>query len=97
MARLGITQDGAVTTGVERMSEEKKRAAAAAVVAAVAQVMSPAQLSQTADNLRGQAASASGFPGSIEISAMFRILSAEFRRAADRAFDARSPVRFRVL
>lgn len=97
MARLGITRDGAVTTGVEKMSEEKMRAEAAASVAAVAQVMSPAQLSQTADNLHGQAASASGFPGCIEIYAMLRVLSAEFRRAADRASDARSPVRFRVL
>ena len=97
MARLGVTRDGAMFTGVEKMSDEKMRAAAASVVAAAAQVMSPAQLSQAADDLHRQAASVSGFPGCLEIYARLRILSAEFRRAADRAFDMRSPVRFRIL
>lgn len=78
------------------MSDEKMRAAAASVVAAAAQVMAPEQLSQRADDLHAQAASASGFPGCTEIYARLRILSAEFRRAADRAFDMTSPVSFRI-
>ena len=79
------------------MSEEKTRTEAREIVAVATRVLHPGRLNEISWWLRDEAARASSFPGLRETYAMLRILSTEFQRAADLAWDARVGFRFRVI
>ena len=78
------------------MSEEKMRTEAQEIVAVATRILHSERLNEISWGLRDEAARASSCPWLRETYAMLRILSAEFRRAADREWDARVGFRFRV-
>lgn len=82
--------------GGHKMSEEKMRTEAKEIVAVATRILHPGRLNEISWWLRDEAARTSSFPGLRETYAMLRILSTEFQRAADLAWDARVGFRFRV-
>ena len=77
-------------TRVEKMRDS------ANVIVADARDWPPSRLNDTSWKLRDASSRASGWPGCMDLYAMLRILSTEFQRAADLAWDARVGFRFRV-